>query len=340
MNAVAYDVFNGDADGICALHQLRLASPRAAELVTGVKREIALLERVPELPGLELTVLDISLDANAPALARILGQGGRVQYFDHHSARLAVPHPGLDLRWDDAPEVCTSILVDRYLQGRFRGWAVAAACGDNLYGAGCALAADAGLDAAQTAALERLGTILNYNAYGECLDDLHLAPADLYRALHAYRDPFDFIAEAPEYRLLSDGYDADAERMAALLPDWEWDFGAIYVLPCECWAHRISGVYANRLSAAGMGRAFAVLSLNTDGSYTVSVRSGDPARRAAHVLCDSFVGGGGRRAAAGINRLPEAQLDTFARAFFDFFSALPMADVLPRPAPGARKSAP
>ena len=40
-------VFNGDADGLCALQQLRLASPRGAggeTLVTGVKRDIALLE--------------------------------------------------------------------------------------------------------------------------------------------------------------------------------------------------------------------------------------------------------------------------------------------------------
>jgi hypothetical protein len=43
----AYDVFNGDADGICALHQLRLANPRDAVLLTGVKRDIALLQRVP-----------------------------------------------------------------------------------------------------------------------------------------------------------------------------------------------------------------------------------------------------------------------------------------------------
>ncbi len=41
-----YDVFNGDADGLCALHQLRLAKPAAAELITGVKSDIALLHRV------------------------------------------------------------------------------------------------------------------------------------------------------------------------------------------------------------------------------------------------------------------------------------------------------
>ena len=41
-----YDVFNGDADGICALHQLRLDEPRDAELVTGVKRDIGLVARI------------------------------------------------------------------------------------------------------------------------------------------------------------------------------------------------------------------------------------------------------------------------------------------------------
>lgn len=43
------DVFNGEADCICALLQLRLASPRDPELVTGVKRDIALLKQMPDL---------------------------------------------------------------------------------------------------------------------------------------------------------------------------------------------------------------------------------------------------------------------------------------------------
>jgi len=40
------DIFNGDADGICALIQYRLANPAESTLVTGVKRDISLLERV------------------------------------------------------------------------------------------------------------------------------------------------------------------------------------------------------------------------------------------------------------------------------------------------------
>jgi len=63
-----YDIFNGDADGICALQQLRLEEPRASVLVTGVKRDVRLLERVNAAAGDELTVLDISLRANATDL--------------------------------------------------------------------------------------------------------------------------------------------------------------------------------------------------------------------------------------------------------------------------------
>ena len=37
-----FDVFNGDADGICALLQLRLERPLATQLITGVKRDIQL----------------------------------------------------------------------------------------------------------------------------------------------------------------------------------------------------------------------------------------------------------------------------------------------------------
>ena len=53
------DVFNGDADGLCALHQLRLADPQPSELVTGVKRDIKLLDRVQAIAGDRVTVLDI-----------------------------------------------------------------------------------------------------------------------------------------------------------------------------------------------------------------------------------------------------------------------------------------
>ena len=68
----AYDVFNGDADGICALLQLRLAQPREAVLVTGVKRDISLLRQLPTDHPLDVTALDISLDKNRDAVETLL----------------------------------------------------------------------------------------------------------------------------------------------------------------------------------------------------------------------------------------------------------------------------
>ena len=78
------DVFNGDADGICALLQLRQVFPLESNLVTGIKRDIKLLEQVNAEQGDKLTVLDISLDKNRAELLRNLQQGAEVFYVDHH----------------------------------------------------------------------------------------------------------------------------------------------------------------------------------------------------------------------------------------------------------------
>jgi hypothetical protein len=319
--ARAYDVFNGDADGICALHQLRLARPKPAQLVTGVKRDVELLRRLPEHAALDVTVLDVSLDCNLAPLRRILDDGGHVAYFDHHTARQAFAHPDLEWHWDDSPQVCTSILVDRHLGGRFRAWAAVAAFGDNLAGAGRALAAAAGVGAFDTARLEQLGLALNYNAYGERVEDLHVAPDRLYLALHGCENPLEFIEQSPHYRALRAGYGADLAQMDGLRAHWRAACGAVYVLPDQPWARRISGVFANSLAAAQPEQSFAVLSENADGSYLVSVRSGAPGLLAACALCERFAGGGGRRAAAGINRLPAAELEHFIACFADYFGA-------------------
>ena len=79
-----YDIFNGDADGICALLQLRLAEPRDAKLITGVKRDIDLVKQITTDPADRVTVLDISMDKNHDALVSTLETGAEVIYFDHH----------------------------------------------------------------------------------------------------------------------------------------------------------------------------------------------------------------------------------------------------------------
>src|SRR5262245_24676069 len=128
-----FDVFNGDADGLCALHQLRLSEPCVSQLVTGVKRDIALLDRVQAVQGDQVVALDISIDKNVPALQRLLDGGTRVQWFDHHQCDRAPTHPLLDKHIDTSPKLCTSLIVSRYLGDRHLPWAVVAAFGDNLH---------------------------------------------------------------------------------------------------------------------------------------------------------------------------------------------------------------
>ena len=72
------DVFKGDADGICALHQLRLHNPQKSSLVTGVKHDDLLLKRIISLRDSTLTVLDISYHANRDSLLQLLKKGNTV----------------------------------------------------------------------------------------------------------------------------------------------------------------------------------------------------------------------------------------------------------------------
>ena len=94
-----FDVCNGDADGLIARHQYRLTFPVPSDqltLVTGPKRDVALLSRVESLlfaPDVDVSVFDVSFDQNADAARRLLDAGTSIRYFDHHRASNLKPHP-------------------------------------------------------------------------------------------------------------------------------------------------------------------------------------------------------------------------------------------------------
>lgn len=314
-----YDVFNGDADGLCALHQLRLARPAEAELVTGVKRDIMLLDRVQASAGDQVTVLDISLDSNRTALLRLLEAGAKIEYFDHHHAGKIPEHASLTAHIDLSAEVCTSILVDRHLQGKHRLWAVVAAFGDNIGQGARALAELADLAEPCMEQLAHLGEYLNYNGYGDSLEDLHFHPVELYREMKPYSDPFVFIAESTVFDRLEAGLSNDIAMVDSQQPLLADSGCAAYLLPDASWARRVSGIFANRLANASPSRAHAVITPNRHGSYSVSVRASKASPRDADTLCLKFEGGGGRTAAAGINRLPADMLDRFLSMFAEQF---------------------
>lgn len=316
-----YDVFNGDADGLCALVQLRNAEPRDAKLISGVKRDIQLLEQVDAGADDVVTVLDISMDKNKSDLKRLLEQGAEVFYCDHHYAGEIPEAPRLTALINPASDVCTSLLINGHLQGRFAQWAVVGAYGDNLRQSAQAAAKPLGLTEDQLVQLENLGIYINYNGYGSQLQDLHFHPEDLYRQIAGYASPLDFIADNREaFEKLEGGYHSDMAAASAIAPQSSTEAAAVFVLPDAPWARRVSGVYSNDLANANPDRAHAVLTHKPGGNYLVSVRAPLTNKQGADEFCRQFPSGGGRAAAAGINDLPTDQLSQFVDQFIDFFS--------------------
>ena len=85
-----FDLFNGDADGIFSLLQLRQVEPRPdAQRVTGVKRDTQLFKRITDqvCPGDRITALDIGMARNADGLGYVLETGAEVFFCDHHHGR-------------------------------------------------------------------------------------------------------------------------------------------------------------------------------------------------------------------------------------------------------------
>ena len=309
-----FDVFNGDADGICALHQLRLADPRESELVTGVKRDINLVRRVEARAGDTVTVLDVSLDKNREGLQGLLEREIPVQYFDHHFAGEIPDSTFLTANIDTAGDVCTGLLVNRYLEGAHLPWAVTALFGDNLHDAARAAAEPLNLNEDQLSKLETLGTLMNYNGYGSSLEDLYFAPDDLYRKVQPYSDPLEFVAKDEAFQTLQVGFDNDMKRARSVAPVLETDRCAAFEFPNESFSRRVSGVYSNQLARDNPKRAHALASLLPSGEYLVSVRAPLETKSGADELCRQFPTGGGRKAAAGINQLPADQMKDFLNA--------------------------
>ena len=315
-----YDVFNGDADGICALLQLRQTFPCESKLISGVKREIDLLKYVPANSEGHITVLDISLDKNRSYLKHILINGSSVLYVDHHFAGKIPVNKNLTAIIDESANTSTSALMNKYLSGSRPLWAAVGSYGDNLRSLALEHTVECELSDEQNILLEELGTYINYNGYGESLSDLNFTPQDLFRILEPYDSPFDFISDCSfHFQKLRDSYKNDFSKALMLKPERFTKTSELYILPNENWSKRIVGVFSNHLANKNPELAHAVLIKNSDRAFLVSVRAPINRKFGASELCRQFPGGGGRKAAAGINHLDESLLSKFISKFEEMY---------------------
>lgn len=311
-----YFVFNGDADGICSVQQMRLAGGRPRSLITGVKRDQALLAKIESAHNVTVAVFDLSLDNNKLSLRKLLGQGCEIGWFDHHVSEFVLDHPRLNLCVDSSAATSTSMLVDRGLNGAYRKWAIVGLFGDNLGEAAESLCREQGITD-EIDCLRMCGELLNYNAYGRTLQDLLWHPIELLEKMSRFGDPTDFFENTGILASLKLSREQDLERASrsrTIQPN-------IFILPDEVWARRVVGEFANSLAVKYPERAHMVLVEHAGKGYVVSVRSPMLSSFSAVELCKKFPTGGGREKAAGINILPAESLDGFIEAFNDHFQS-------------------
>ena len=205
-----YDVFNGDTDGIFAWHQLRLAHPRDAIIVTGVKRDVNLVARVNASEGDLVTIMDVSHAKNRKDVQRILDSGAIVEYFDHHDPKELIVHANITYHINTEPNISTGLIVNSHVNGKNNLWSIATAFGDNHIDLAMGMAKSEDLSDEQIQILKHIGLVVNYNSYGQTIDDLFFSPEVIAEATSACgTDVFLFAEQDNIFSTLLDNYNAD-----------------------------------------------------------------------------------------------------------------------------------
>jgi len=314
-----YDVFNGDTDGIFAWHQLRLSHPRDAIIVTGAKRDVGLVSRVDAGEGDMVTIMDVSHAKNRKDVRRLLDSGAIVEYFDHHNAGEMIEHPNMTYHINTEPNVSTGLIVNSYVGGENRLWSIATAFGDNHMDLAMNMAKSENLSDDQITVLKQIGLVVNYNSYGQTVEDLFYSPEEIAEAVKACgSDIFRFTEQSDIFPTLLENFSADMSSAVCQEPYSIGDNTVIYTLPNEAWTHRIMGSFSNHLVSTNKDLACAIAVLNSDGTYRISVRSSLNNPYGAGDLCKKF-GGGGREKAGGVNNLEASELDNFKKEFDSTF---------------------
>ncbi len=310
-----FDIFNGDADGIFSLVQLRKVYPLESTKITGVKRDIALVQQCQAIKGDNVTILDVSMEKNIDPLNSMLKNEVDVFYADHHRSGVIPNVQNLEAHIHLSSEMCTCLIINDYLDNAEILWAIAGAYGDNLIQAADHLCKDLNLSQEDRDFLCELGTLINYNGYGSTISDLHYHPAELYELLMQYDSPFALRDDKNSvFYTLRDQYQKDMDFVGSISPYFSDEIMNVIVLPDASPSRRASGVLGNKLANDFKNQAQLILTPNPSNklenpTFTVSLRAPLSNKMGADEICSRFATGGGRAAAAGINQLPFSEIN-------------------------------
>lgn len=308
-----YDLFNGDADGLCSLHQYRLHFPRDTHVISGLKRDVQLLRHVTEHHDSYITVFDVSHKSNIEYIEPTMSRNNKITWFDHHEAGMYSASVFFRMNLDTSPTTCTSLIVDDYIGGTHRAWALVGMYGDNLDSE--IDQHNPGFSKTQLEILKTLGRTLNYNGYGVEESDLTMPPDMVYHDMKQYESPFDYYEQSTSFSIIHDQMLVDQQQLSQSEIVHESNTGKVILLPDSKSSARYSGVYSNQLVNDNPDQAFVVLTTLDQDTYRVSIRAPKTTPYGASKLASQFDTGGGREKAAGINQLNKHQLPDLIEKF-------------------------
>ncbi len=317
-------LFNGDADGLIAQRILEMHLGAPDLRITGLKRDIKLLQKLPPMEAGHIHALDISLRQNQPELLTILAKENlNVTWYDHHDPGEVEPHPRLHLHIYQSSGTCSAVIVNAVF-GRQQGlWAAMAAFGDAVPDTAKALIDEVGVSHAESNLLQRSGILLNYNAYGEKISDVLFDPADLAKRMSQFTSALDFCQEESIFGPLTQQFVSDQSMCKNLTALNDSEAAQAYLAPDAPWARRYLATWANEHILDHPLQALALIHPRAGGDFQVSIRAprGTPGVvPSAASLASEFTTGGGRKLAAGINVLPAHDLERFVKRFERFFA--------------------
>jgi hypothetical protein len=163
--------------------------------------------------------------------------------------------------------------------------------------------------------------LLNYNAYGGKPEDVLFAPLDVAARLAPFQSALDFCREESLFAPLQAQLESDRARFHGLTALAQGPGAAAFLLPDEAWARRYGATWANERILAHPDLALAALHPGEAGGFVVSLRAprGLGGAPSAADLAQEFPTGGGRKLAAGINRLPGEDLEKFLARFLEYY---------------------
>ena len=148
------------------------------------------------------------------------------------------------------------------------------------------------IDSKKAEKLREMGELINYNSYGETIDDLHFSPKTLFLALHHFADPFDFIQTSGELKYLLEGFRSDMCKAGETQVLIQSSVGRVFLFPNDAWSRRVSGTFSNQVARECPELAHAILVELPDATFLVGVRAPIERPYGADTLCLKFSGGG------------------------------------------------